>query len=75
MSVASVDSGVFDFRITKMAYYENLPIYRKAVELTVLMENTVRGCYENVLPFKGRIKVGMGLVYSAANPSSPRPSP
>ena len=26
-----------------MAYYENLPIYRKAVELTVLMENTVRG--------------------------------
>lgn len=25
-----------------MAYYENLPIYRKAVELTVLLENTVR---------------------------------
>jgi len=26
-----------------MAYYENLPIYKKAVELTVLLENTVRG--------------------------------
>ena len=26
-----------------MAYYENLPIYKKAMELTVLMENTVRG--------------------------------
>jgi hypothetical protein len=26
-----------------MAYYENLPIYRKAVELAVLLENTVRG--------------------------------
>lgn len=26
-----------------MAYYENLPIYKKALELTVLLENMVRG--------------------------------
>jgi len=26
-----------------MAYYENLPIYKKAMDLTVLLENTVRG--------------------------------
>lgn len=26
-----------------MAYYENLPIYKKALGLAVILENTVRG--------------------------------
>jgi hypothetical protein len=55
-----------------MAKYENLPIYRKAIELLVYVEQTVRSFPGEIFPTL--LPASMRAVAAGFIPASPRPN-